>query len=157
MDTDRWEYLVSVPYRVRHAIAEHFCSDLPTVIDIGAYRTPLRLPYVISVDPLGTIPTADHCTIAEWVSTHAARPAGVVMLGIDLPDRSEEWAVLELVEHAQVVVAEVSLDHVLGVELFDKIRDRITPVVDISFDYGPVDSVGFVPHPRRRMIVGTRS
>ena len=35
---DRWEYLISKEYMIRHHICEYYLSDVDTVIDVGAYK-----------------------------------------------------------------------------------------------------------------------
>lgn len=152
---NRWEYLVTPPYRVRHAIAEHFCADLPLVIDIGAYRTPLRLPYVISIDPLGTIDGAEHCTVGQWVAKHTTRPAGVVLLGADLNGPGELDAAAELVAAAKVAVIEAAVDHPLGIGQLQQLSAGRPVVCDMTFTIAAVDADGYSPFPVRRLVVTT--
>jgi hypothetical protein len=153
---NRWEYLNTSPYRVRHVMAAHFMVGLSSVVEVGAFRVPCPIPGVVAVDPLGVTPGAFHGSVAQWVDQHDWRPEGVVALGLDLEsgDADREFAALaELVDGARVSVLECAVEHANGRVQMGRLVAGREVVADIGLSLPQVDVEGFRVYGQRRMVV----
>jgi hypothetical protein len=149
----QWAYLNTHPYRVRHAIAEHFMAGLDSVVDVGTHRVPLDIPYVQSIDPTGEVPGAFHGTVGDWCAENPHGAAGIVALGIDVQGAREVGALVDLCDRAQVVVAESSVEHTNGMEVLEMVIGDRTPAVEMDIWLPMVDTPGYPPRRHRRLVV----
>jgi len=152
---DRWEYLTTPVYQVRHAIAAHFVQKCAAVVDVGAYRVPLNVPGTLySVDPLATIDGAHHCTVSEfWRRHNDLRGFGLVVLGLDITGDGEIETIRAMMNAASVTVLEWSATHPLGVQQAAYLmRDR-EPVVTMALRLPTVRVAGFPVQGDRRLAV----
>lgn len=153
---NRWEYLNTKPYRVRHAIAAHFVVGLQRVVEVGVFRVPSPIFGAVGIDPLGVTPEAFHGSVAEWVKAHNWRPDGVVALGLDLNGESEEMnALVDLVANAEVSVVDAAVKHGIGMAQLRRLVDGRHLIADMHLTLPKVDADGFpVYHERRLVVIG---
>ena len=159
---DRWEYLVSKEYKLRHHICEYYLDHtLDFVIDIGAYKASIKSnDWVIPIDPLKTITGSYHGTVKEWVSEHSDllnnNNYGVMALGLEIEGDESEWnSFLTLVRGAKIVIIEHSIEHGPSILQFSEIigttDKKITTTMD--FEFCDMQTPGFVPHTKRRLAI----
>lgn len=159
---DRWEYLVTKEYLLRHHIAEYFLSDVDFTIDVGAYKRTLygAYPYnVIAIDPLKTMVDSYHGTVAEWFTEYSDilnDNYGVMALGLEIEGEEKEWnAFISLIEGSRIAILEHSIEHEPSIAQFNQImsttKKELITLMDIEFCN--VQTSGFVPHKKRRLVV----
>lgn len=164
---DRWEYLVTKEYMLRHHICEYYLDhNLDFVLDIGAYKNTIKSnDWIIPIDPLKTIPDSYHGTVAEWVNEHGDllknNNYGVMALGLEIEGENEsEWnAFSQLIEGAKTAIIEHSIEHMPSVWQFDEIMATTKKklVTLVSFEFCNVPTPGFVNHSKRRLAVLERN
>ena len=159
---DRWEYLISKEYRLRHHIAEYFFDGVEHIIDVGAYKFTIggAYPYnVIPIDPLQTMFESYHGTVAQWVNEYGdllTDNFGVMALGLEIEGGDDEWCAFEtLVEKSKVAIIEHSIDHEPSVNQINKILSSTnkTVTVSIQLEFSKFETPGFPHHPKRQMFV----
>ena len=153
---NRWEYLVTPAYLVRHAIAAHFVKECPVVIDVGSYRVPLPvLQPLFSIDPLATIDGAHHCSVGEfWEHHNELRGFGLVILGLDIVGRGEVAVLADMMDVASVTVLEWSASHRLGVQQASQLLRGREPVATMALQLPSVSAAGYpVQHDRRLAVL----
>lgn len=159
---DRWEYLVTKEYKLRHHICEYFLDHtLDFVIDVGAYKATIESnDWVIPIDPLKSMPDSYHGTIKEWVNEHSdllnKENYGVMALGLEIEGEESEWnSFLNLIESCKTAIIEFSKDHQPSVQqaqyILDNTSKEIMMEIDIAFPN--VETVGFKPHANRKLII----
>jgi hypothetical protein len=159
---DRWEYLVSKEYMLRHHICEYFFGDdLDAVIDVGAYKNTIKTHNrLIAIDPLKSIPGAFHGSVQDWfeggVGDLKLTNCGIMAMGLEIEGGESEWACFKaMVDSARVVIIEHSIEHVMSVlqanDILESTDKKVT--VTINFEFCDLDLPGFVPHTKRRLIV----
>lgn len=160
---NRWEYLISKEYRLRHHICEYYLDyTLEFVIDIGAYKETISSnDWVIPIDPLKTIKDSYHGTVAQWANEHGdlliKENYGVMALGLEIEGEDhKEWeAFSRIIDGAKVAIIEHSIEHAPSVQQFNMIMQttnkRVTTL--INFDFCDIDTPGFVPHTKRQLAV----
>lgn len=159
---DRWEYLISKEYLLRHHIAEYFLSDVSFIIDVGAYKRTIggAYPYnVIPIDPLKTMVDSYHGTVSAWVNEHGDLlddNFGVMALGLEIEGEKDEWdSFFKIVEESKITIIEHSIEHQPSVDQFELImkNTKKTLVASIDMKFCHVDTPGFIPHSTRRLVV----
>ena len=159
---DRWEYLVSKEYKLRHHICEYYLDHgLDFVIDIGAYKSSIQSnDWVIPIDPLKTIPDSYHGTVKQWMNENSDlldnKTYGVMALGLEIEGDEYEWdSFISLVEKSKVAIIEHSITHLPSVTQFNKVLEntnkRITTLID--FEFCDIQTAGFVPHAKRKLAI----
>lgn len=178
-----WAYLSSIPFQSRYALAAWQVDDLPDVVEIGGYRTPithfLRRPHrsVTVLDPLITPFEAESLNGEPCVVRHAAcffqdwprwpERYALVLLGLDLElyeiSRARRRRVLEqftpVVRGAERIVMEIPLDWApsrwLGrwIEETTGYNRTMDVVLEIRGDLGVDLSNSWPPIRRRRVVV----
>lgn len=114
---DRWEYLTTKEYGVRHHIAEYYMENMPVVIDVGTYRKKLNVSGQLnSIDPLKTLNGTFHGSVHEWYLLNKNfidnAKFGLVILGLHIEGDSSEFdTVVMLAKKADVCVIEVPAGH----------------------------------------------
>jgi hypothetical protein len=122
-----WKYLYSESFQIRNVLAAHYVRACRTVVELGGWKTPIdrfltgRHQAVFVVDPFireyeSADLNGDACRIRHirgrfqdvWWQIAHPREYGLVMLGLELQDLSEEdFRVLcDLVDNARTVVIE---------------------------------------------------
>lgn len=148
---------MSHPYQVRHRVAEHYLSGCETVVDVGTYKVPLRLPdsKLVCIDPLGVTAGAEVTDVATWwVSNRPMSGFGLCMLGFALEGSSVQFqAVLEMAEAASVVVVEWAADYVHQFGHPATLTVGKQPVFQGSFTLPETPTAGFPVFARRHMAV----
>lgn len=159
---DRWEYLVSKEYKLRHHICEYFLDhDLNFVIDIGAYKTTISSnDWVIPIDPLRSIPNSYHGSVAEWLSEHGDLLKddnyGVMALGLEIEGDEKEWnAFYKIIDNSKIAIIEHSIEHHPSVYQFNKTMGLTSKkiITKIDFEFCDIHTSGFVPHKKRKLVV----
>lgn len=157
---DRWEYLLTRQYKIRHYICEYYLKDVIGVIDVGAYKHTIDWDNVIAIDPLGSMEKSYHGTVAEWVKEpyfFNIEDCGVVALGLEIEGSDEsEWnAFVSLAEKCKVLILEHSIDHIPSVEQVEMIMSLVNKqlITVMHFEICDVETPGFTPHNKRRLIV----
>lgn len=159
---EKWEYLVSQEYKLRHHICEYFLGgDLDAIIDVGAYKNTIKTDNkLIAIDPLKSILGAFHGSVQDWFNSDVGdlklTNCGIMAMGLEIEGGESEWACFKaMVDSAKVVIIEHSIDHEPSVLQADAILEttdkRVT--VAIHFAFCDLDLPGFVPHSKRRLIV----
>lgn len=158
---DRWEYLVSREYMIRHHICEYYFGDVATVIDVGAYKRSLNnVRSIVQIDPLATMPHSFHGTVKEWCDKQNGAfdiaECGVMALGLEIEGEGGEWSCfLDLIEQSKVAIIEHSVEHKPSVVQFNSIIDttskRVTSVIE--FEFCSIETHGFASHPKRKLAV----
>jgi hypothetical protein len=158
---DRWEYLISKEYMIRHHICEYYFGDVDTVIDVGAYKQSLiNVKRVVQIDPLGSMPESFHGTVKEWCNKQGEffdiSECGVMALGLEIEGDDGEWNCFSsLVEQSKVAIIEHSVTHAPSVLQFNKILDttekRVTTMID--FEFCDMQTEGFIPHGKRKLAI----
>jgi len=156
---NRWEYLLTPAYRLRHAIAAHLVADCQTVVDVGAYRLPLPVSQVLySIDPLATIPDAHHCTVSEFWAHHGDLAGfGLVMLGLDMTGgASEMHALRAMMDAASVTVLEWATSYGPSAGQAAWLMAERTLDVDMTLRLPEVCCDGYPARRERRLVCWTR-
>lgn len=164
---DRWEYLVTKEYMLRHHICEYYLDHtLDFVIDIGAYKKTIKSnDWIIPIDPLKSIADSYHGTVAQWVGEHGDilknHNYGVMALGLEIEGEDDsEWnSLLFLIEDSKTAIIEHSIEHEPSVYQFNTIMKttykRLTTLID--FEFCTVPTPGFINHTKRRLAVLERN
>lgn len=156
---DRWEYLVSKEYRLRHHICEYFLDNVDGVIDVGAYKYTLPWDNVVAIDPLKTMEDSFHGTIREWIEQpyyFDITNCGVMALGLEIEGGEDEWnAFSNIVEYSKIAIIEHSIDHSPSVYQFNKIMLSTNKkiITTIELEFCDMQTPGFVPHKKRKLTV----
>jgi hypothetical protein len=159
---DRWEYLVSKEYRLRHHICEYYLDyNLNFIIDIGAYKNTLKSnDWIIPIDPLKSIPDSYHGSVAEWVNEHndllKDDNYGVMALGLEIEGDENQWnSFYSLIEGSKVAIIEHSIEHEPSVKQFNLVMETTSKklVTLMDFEFCDMQTPGFVPHKKRRLAV----
>lgn len=161
---DRWEYLITEEYSVRHHIAEYYLRDLPFVIDIGAYKKSIKTKgRVAIIDPLCTISKSYHGTIKAWKDANPIpddQEFGIMFLGLEINGGMDEfYAVKDLFIRSKRAVIEYSVLHGPSCADFVNLTDLVQKEIKLDMDYkvGAVDTNGYPPHNQRRLVVFEQS
>lgn len=163
---DRWEYLVSREYKIRHHIAEYYFYDVDSIIDIGAYKFTIggAYPYnVIPIDPLKTMFDSYHGTVSQWLNEHGdilTNNFGVMALGLEIEGGEDEWnAFKTLIGDSKIAILEHSIEHAPSVWQFEEIMKTTNKklVTVIDFEFCSVPTPGFVNHTKRKMAILERN
>jgi hypothetical protein len=156
---DRWEYLVTYPYTVRHRIAEFFVEPYNTVVDVGTYKIPLQVkPYqtLVSIDPLKTVP-GFHGSISEWEASNTDSDYAVVVLGCAIEGNQQEWDALQkVVSNASLVVVEWASDYNSPFPSPSYLLHGFTTIFHSQYVLPNIKTSGFPVYSRRIMVVGTK-
>lgn len=148
---DRWEYLITPEYSIRHRVAEYFVENFDLVIDIGTYKKQLNINSKLhSIDPLKTLPNTFHGTVFEWFKKYNQElintDYAVVILGCHIEgDDNEISTVIDLIYNSKISVVEFSINHYPGVDQFNTIllKSRKKIVHQIDFTFPSVGTPGF--------------
>lgn len=156
---DRWEYLISKEYKLRHHICEYYLNNVDAIIDIGAYKYTLPWSNVFAIDPLASIDGSFHGTVSEWMQQpfcFSLNNCGVMALGLEITGGEEEWKAFQyLIESSKIAIIEHSVEHTPSVWQFEEIM-RTTKknlITLIDFELCHVETPGFIPHSKRRLVV----
>ena len=166
---NRWEYLSTLPYKLRYLIAAHYIKHLPVVIDVGGYKNTvaefLGAVEVHAIDPLlevsSLLPTYSYRQEIKDVDFGfiAGRPFGLVVLGFDIAAGPNMDKTIWLAQRASTIVLEAATKHppsLAGVVFVQNTVQR-RKVLELDMDFSgnhldiPTDS--FPPFPHRRMVV----
>lgn len=161
---DRWEYLHTKTYAVRHHVAEYYLDDVDVVVDVGTYKRKLETVATLHcVDPLRTFPDTFHGTVSEWCAKHGGELDGkrvaTVVLGLHVEGGEVEFgALVKLLKRSSVVVVEFPKQHRPSQEQFDRILVETGLVVgnEIVFKMRKVDTVGHPPFAERTLYTLSR-
>lgn len=156
---DRWEYLHTKSYSIRHHIAEYYLDDIDVVIDIGTYRKKIKTDKKLyCIDPLKTFEDTFHGSILDWYLAHSNelynKKIATVILGLDIEGEEKEFdCVVDLIKKSSVVVIEFSKQHTLAQRQFDTILSRTGLVVEneINFKMPVVETLGHPPFQDRTL------
>lgn len=156
---DRWEYLITKEYCLRHHIVEYFIKDYSTVIDVGTYKKTLNFSGTLySIDPLKSLPNTYHGTIGEWYLEYGKiisnNNYAVVVLGLDIEGNQNELdTLITLILNSKLTVLEFASEFSNSVNQFHNImhtaQKKIGHCIDIKFPH--VDTPGFVPYNSRKI------
>jgi hypothetical protein len=157
---DRWEYLITKEYSVRHSIAEHYIDGLDEVIDIGTYKRKLNFSGRLhSIDLLKTFDDTFHGTAAEWKNIYfnqISERFGVVILGFHIEGGSSEiQAVIDLINRAEVAVIDIPMQHQPSVEQFKLVTDQLNKKYHTSINLllPEMDTPGFPSYNVRNIYI----
>jgi hypothetical protein len=156
---DRWEYLVSKEYKLRHHICKYFLTDMDLTIDVGAYKYTIEDLNIIPIDPLKSMGDSYHGTVYEWYKEYADmlnENFGVMALGLEIEGDKNEWnCFFDLIERSKIAIIEHSIEHEPSVIQFNKIINSTTKelVAIVEFEFRNVDTPGFVPHSKRKLVI----
>jgi hypothetical protein len=152
---DRWEYLVTYPYTVRHQIAEHFVQDYDTVIDVGVYKH--KIDGAICIDPLGTV-DGFYGTASQWLAVNTLpNRYAVILLGCAIEGDQQEWeAVRQIVSSSSLVVLEWATDYVSPFGDPSLLMVGFNTIFHAQYVLPDVDTPGFPVYNKRIMIVGKK-
>lgn len=158
---DRWEYLVTKDYLVRHHIAEYFVRDSDAVVEIGTYKRKLNINKPLySIDPLKTIEDSFHGTIYDWFNTNSNIlenvDYAVVALGLDIEGSDLEMqSAINLIKNSKVSVIEFAINHQNSCQQFDIILENCGKKVSHKMEmrFPDVNTDGFPPFPNRNLFV----
>lgn len=158
---DRWEYLVSEPYTLRHLIASYAVRSMPYVVDIGSYKIkPSVNGKLFCIDPLKTMVDSYHGTVKQWMDQNYYQikdfTYGVVILGLDIEGGEEEFnAILDLIKNSSVTVLDVPIDHQPSVQQCDIILARCNKKVETEADfrYPELNLPGFPSFRNRKLYI----
>lgn len=155
-----WKYLWSEAFKTRYAIAAWLLRDVPYVLEIGGYKTPISYflrpdQKSISIDPR-TEPYKDHRT--EHVSasfdanTSIVIPDqyGMAILGLDLGMSQSGWEKLfNLINGAKRTVIEIAVEHPTSVSQLTKItantNTKNSMIISMDFSENIMDLDGSSP------------
>jgi len=148
---DKWEYLITPEYSVRHRIAEYFVDSFDLVIDIGTYKKELNINSKLhSIDPLKTLPNTFHGTVFEWFKTYNEELIdtnyAVVILGCHIEgDDDEISTVINLIYNSKISVIEFPIDHQPSLNQFNTILFKSGKKIihKIDFTFPLVGTPGF--------------
>jgi Glycosyltransferase like family 2 len=157
----QWRYLRSEAFCTRQALAAHFVRDCPTVVELGAWHTPidryLTGPHtsVLVVDPFirdseRTDPNGGRCRVRhvrarfQDLSWRIVRPQeyGLVILGLDFDlSEADEPLLFELVDGARVTVIEFAASWELARRQYARIRasTHVKEILRLGLDLGGND------------------
>lgn len=158
---NRWEYLTTKEFSIRHHIAEYFIKDCDMAIDVGSYKKTLNFSgNLYSIDPLKTIDDSFHGTISEWYAinyNNLTNNYGVVCLGLDINGSQKEFEILyELIKKSKVTVIEFAIEYIESINQFKAIQETVSnKKISHKFDveYPMIKTEGFKPFTKRRLIV----
>lgn len=159
---NRWEYLITEEFCIRHHIAEYFLQKCGVAIDVGSYKKKLNFTgQLFCIDPLKTISDGFHGSLYEWYkiyqSTITGTKYGVVCLGLDLEGSIKEFNTLcELISYSHISILEYPTEYSESVYQIKALKDIVTnKVVSHEFDikYPQVKTEGFKPFAQRKMII----
>ena len=157
---DRWEYLISKEYKIRHHICEYYFQDVDSIIDVGAYKYSIPWKNVIAIDPLCSIDdNSFHGTVSQWLKEPfygMLENCGVMALGLEIEGDIDEWkSFISLIEASKIAIIEHSIEHEPSVKQFNEImkitKKRLTSVINLEFCQ--VDTPCFIPHSKRKLII----
>lgn len=156
---DRWEYLYTKSYSIRHHVAEYYLDDIDVVIDIGTYRKKIKTnKKLYCIDPLKTLEDTFHGSISDWYSAHLSelhdKKIATVILGLHIEGEEKEFdCVVNLIKKSSVVVIEFSKQHTPSQHQFDTILSRTGLVVEneINFKMPVVETPGHPPFQDRTL------
>ena len=156
---DRWEYLVTKEYKLRHYISKYFLDDVDAIIDVGAYKTRIDWDNVIAIDPLMTMDDSYHGTVSQWVKEpfyFKIENCGVMALGLEIEGDENEWnTFIALMEECKTAIIEFSKDHQPSVQQAQYILDNTSKEIKMEIDiaFPEVETAGFKPHANRKLII----
>lgn len=152
---DRWEYLVTYPYTVRHSIAEYFVQGYDTVIDVGVYKH--KIGGAVCIDPLGTV-DGFYGTASQWLSENTLPDKyAVVLLGCAIEGDQQEWeAVRHIVGGASLLVLEWAIDYRSPFGDPSLLMVGFNNIFHSQYVLPDMDTPGFPVYNKRIMMVGTK-
>lgn len=156
---DRWEYLVTKEYKLRHHICKYYFDNMDYIIDIGAYKHTIDGSNVIAIDPLKSISNSYHDSVGQWLYEHGdllTDNCGVMALGLEIEGEESEWdAFTTLIDRSRIAIIEHSVEHEPSIQQFGKIMSTTKKelITLMEFEFCSTESPGFRPHTRRRLVV----
>ena len=114
---NRWEYLTTKEFSIRHHITEYFIKDCDAVIDVGAYKKKLNTNGVLyTIDPLKTLEDSFHDSLYNWNIEYSEifkyNNYAVVALGLDIEgDSNEIDTLIKLIQNSNVTIIEYATEY----------------------------------------------
>lgn len=150
---DRWEYLYTKSYSIRHHVAEYYLDDIDVVVDIGTYKRKIKTDKVLyCIDPLKTFEDTFHGSVADWYSMYSNELHGkriaTIILGLHIEGEEKEFdCVVDLIKKSSIIVIEFAKQHAISQHQFDTILSRTGFIVEneISFKMPIVETPGHPP------------
>lgn len=158
--TDRWEYLVSYPYTVRHRIAEHFVAEHKHVVDVGTYKLTLKPSpeqTVTCIDPLQTVEGFDGSFSQWWEHHNTFTGFALVILGCAIEGSRHEWdCVTQAAKQADMIVLEWATDYVSPFGDPSLLMVGYNTLFHSRMVFPHLGTPGFKEYNNRIMMVGTK-
>jgi hypothetical protein len=166
-----WKYLWSEVFRTRYAIAAWLLRDIPYIIEIGGYKTPISDflrpdQKSVVIDP--RTPSfknhqTEHIAASFDATTQIILPNssyGMTLLGLDLGMSNMGWENLfSLINGAKRTIIEIPVEHPTSITQFLKIKAKtnthitLTMSIDFSKNHLPDMEGSSPPHFKRDIYV----
>jgi hypothetical protein len=131
----KWEYLTVPEYKVRQWIATYYLKDLPLVIEVGPYKSPVSEFLPESVDFRYVEPLEDGRTLLDLCLDGCGCAYGVAVLGLDLQGAESQLPVLaDLIDRAEYAVVEAARDYDVGMKQMALLEELTAATIVTQMD-----------------------
>jgi len=141
---NRWEYLITPPFKTRYVLAAHWVQHCPVIVDVGGWKNcvaeflPAENPAIVyAIDPLLEIPEDRRVIqlrkeLKDVELPASDEPFGLVAIGFEIDAGPSFEKLVRLAERADTVVLEGAMRYPPSVEGLENLTARVNKSVSLT-------------------------